>query len=104
MPLTNDENATRDAIAYAQAVEAMYGVSIVLRLQPAGAMDAAQWRVSARAYLPDTEIPYNGAIQRAVSYPSRHHKTFAGASLRALMDLEEACRAHFTLHNMRFFD
>ena len=91
-----------DSVAYAQAVEAMYGVIIVLKLQPAGKMSHAAWRVYAVAYLEGDEVPTNGALQTGVSYPSRHYKTFGGAALRALYDLEEALRAYFTLKEMRF--
>lgn len=91
-----------DSIAYAQEVEAMYGVVIVLKLQPAGRESHAAWRVYAVAYLNDEAIPTNGALQTGVSYPSRHHKTFGGAALRALYDLEESLRAYFTLKGMRF--
>ena len=90
-----------DSVAYAQAMESMYGAVVVLRLQPAGKASHCAWRVYAVAYLDDVEVPQNGALQRGVSYPSMHHKTFGGAALQALMDLEEALRAHMTLQGMR---
>ena len=91
-----------DAIGYAQAIEAMYGCIVVLRLTPAGKASRSTWRVEAVAYLDGDRIPTNGAIQRGVSYPSAHHKTFGGASLKALADLEEALRAYWTLKGMRY--
>lgn len=102
MNVEDTKGLERDAIGYAQAIEAMYGVIVVLRLQPAGKLSHCAWRVYAVAYLEGDAIPTNGALQTGVSYPSRHHKTFGGASLRALGDLEEALRAFWALKGMRF--
>lgn len=99
---TDNQAAEHDTVAYAQGIEAMYGVVVVLKLQPAGKASHSTWRVYATAYLEGDSIPTNGALQTGVSYPSRHHKTFAGAALRALYDLEEALRAYWTLKSMRF--
>lgn len=91
----------QDSVAYAHAMQSMYGVVVVLKLEPAGRASHYAWRVYAVAYFGDEAIPTNGALQRGVSYPSAHHKTFGGAALRALTDLEEALRAYWTLKGMR---
>lgn len=101
MKVDDQKALEHDSVAYAQAMEAMYGVVVVLKLQPAGKASHYSWRVYAVAYLEGDAIPENGALQRGVSYPSMHHKTFGGAALRALSDLEEALRAYWTLKGMR---
>lgn len=104
MKVEDAKGLEQDAVAYAKAVESMYGVIVVLKLQPAGTTSHYTWRVYAVAYLEDQEIPANGALQRGVSYPSAYHKTFGGASLKAVMDLEESLRAWWTLKGMRYED
>lgn len=104
MRVEDQKALEQDSVAYAQAIESMYGVVVVLKLQPAGKASHCSWRVYAVAYLDDEAIPQNGALQRGVSYPSAHHKTFGGAALKALADLEEALRAYWTLKGMRYED
>lgn len=102
MRVEDQKALEQDTVAYARAVESMYGVIVVLRLQPAGTASRYSWSVYAIAYLDDEQVPTNGAIQRSVSYPSAYHKTFAGAAYKALADLEEALRAYWTLKGMRY--
>ena len=99
---SNEENLAREAVDYAKAIEAMYGVVVHLRLEPSGAGTKGAWWISAHASYEGEPIPINGAIQRGCSYPSAHHKTFGGAALKAVMDLEEAVRANLTLRGMRW--
>ena len=102
MRVEDQKGLEEDTVAFAHALQSMYGCIVVLKLEPAGKQSRYAWRVYAVAYLEGDEIPTNGALQRGVSYPSMHHKTFGGAAYRALSDLEEALRAYFTLKGMRF--
>lgn len=101
MRVEDQKGMEQDTVATAKAIESMYGVIVVLKLQPAGGQSHYTWRVYAVAYLGEEQIPTNGALQRGVSYPSPHHKTFAGAALRALHDLEEALQALWHLKGLR---
>ena len=81
MRVEDQKGLEEDTVAFAHALQSMYGCIVVLKLEPAGKQSRYAWRVYAVAYLEGDEIPTNGALQRGVSYPSMHHKTFGGGCL-----------------------
>lgn len=89
MKLEGQGPTMEDVAAYVQALESLYPVVIIAELQANSDPRRPHFTVQAKAYTKPLEgLPVH-VSQRAVSYPSVSHKTFPGALLGAVMDLEQ---------------
>lgn len=96
----NCDSPAYDQVAYAHAIQTMYGVVVVVELTVGKHPSNPPFAIAAKAFLKDGELLSDGSIQRVVSYPSRHVKDFPQAVMLALYALEEALRANATLRSM----
>lgn len=93
-----------DVAALQQSLEAVYPIVIVVELRVNADARRPQFTLIAKAYT-KPEIGLAVAVsQRAVSYPSNSHKTFPGALVAALYDLEQQLQAWYWLNRMGFND
>lgn len=89
-----------DVIAYQQALESMHGVGVVVQLQVAARGSKGAWAVIAHSF-EEVEGKQKLLLSSDVrTYPSMHHKTFAGAVLAALFDLEERLCANWAIQSL----
>ena len=89
-----------DVLDYVKSLEEFHHCMVVIQLGVGGQRMSGKWVLEARAY----QVHPDGARQLVTGavacYPSRHHKTFAGALMNACFSLEERLSAQIVLSQL----
>ena len=101
MAAHNDGPTMEDVLDYTQAVEAMYGLPIIIQLRPSEKGCKGRWTVVAVAYVEGPEGTREMLLEKMVTYPSSSFKTFPGACLNAAMSLEQQLQGYYWLQQMQ---
>lgn len=99
-PYSKCDSPAYDQVAYAHAIESVYGVAVVVELTVGKHPANPPFAIVAKAYMKSGELVTASNIQRVVCYPSRHYRSFTDALMAALYALEEGLRAKDTLDKM----
>lgn len=89
-----------DVLDYADAVQVMYSVKIVLELTVGVMGSSGKWRVTAKAFERPVEGDMVEILSSGLNYPSNSFKTFPGAALNAVFTLESHLQAYYWLQRM----
>lgn len=89
-----------DCVDHALAVEAMYGVQVIVELQPVKEGKRYKWRCIAKARRTDGDVEQELVAPRACLYPSPEHGSMPGAMFNAVMQLEQALQAQWALQQL----
>lgn len=97
---TRLQNADGDALTYLMQLEDWYGVTVIFNLRPAKVKHHWGWTCEAKAYEDRPNADRVLITMGSGIYPTNAHKTFHGAMMGALFELDDRLCAFSTLRVM----